>query len=555
MAADANGTSTPVEEWNVLIVGGSLVGLTLSALLAQHGITRTLCVEKHTSTAIVPRATVMQPRSMQVFKELGLYEIMQTESLKYYDETACIVTIESLAGKLMNVWQSDVNAGIEDISATRRVFLTQQALEPLLRARARELGATLRFATEMVSFTQDDRGVTATLRNLEDQSVRQVRARYMVACDGFRSGIRKALDIPMHGPGLLSRALTIYFQIKEESKAALARLPNAHYTGVIYISNPTVRAFFRFDREKKESFLVINSAGEVGSEASRFPADTVTEEKAAEYLRAAIGDDSIEFDIHQLSTWEAVADMPERLRVGRVFLAGDAAHRMPPSGGFGGNSGIADAHNLAWKLALAVKGWSNDNLLETYEEERRPVAQVTVLNAFAHYVQRTEPTLSPMLKEFDVQEVPVEWLELAYRYHSRALFNPEPDVVVEDPKTAKARPGSVAHHVIVKPAGTDSNQPISDLFRTSPMLLYGPEGSGWRDGLVLSGCSGLFSWRCLDYAEDSEFSKRYDVSRSGAVLVRPDGFVAWSAKELPAASPCPSQLMADVAYRVMCFGG
>ena len=257
---------------------------------------------------------------------------MYKRQLRYYDKHTCIITVESLAGKLLHKWLDDVNEGIEKVSATRRVFLTQQALEPFLRAKAKELGAELRFATEMVDFVQDDHGVTATVRDLAKGETYQVRSRYMIACDGFRSPTRQALGIPTHGPGLLSRALTIYFQIQPSSKPALAKLANAHYNGVIYVTNPEIRGFFRFDREKKESFLVINSAGPAGTEESRFPADTMTMEKAEEFLRSAIGDDSIGFDVHQLSRWEAIADIPERLRQGRVFLAGDAAHRMPPSG-------------------------------------------------------------------------------------------------------------------------------------------------------------------------------------------------------------------------------
>lgn len=218
--------------------------------------------------------------------------------------------------------------GIENVSATRRVFLTQQALEPLLRSKAKELGAELRFSTEMVGLTQDSTSVTATLRSRDTGSTYHIRSKYLIACDGFRSRIRSLLGIQMQGPGLLSRALTIYFEILNKDK--LAKFPNAHWSGVIYVDNEVLRAFFRFDRDKKESFLVINSAGEQGSEESRFPADTASEEKAAEYLRAAIGDDDVKFRIHQLSTWEARVDVAERLRDGRVFLAGDAAHRMPP---------------------------------------------------------------------------------------------------------------------------------------------------------------------------------------------------------------------------------
>lgn len=180
----------------------------------------------------------------------------------------------------------------------------------------------------MISIAENSSSVTARLHDRDSKVPYDVRCKYLIGCDGFRSTTRSLLGIQTKGPGLLSRALTIYFEILDKEK--LSHLANAHYSGVIYASNETVRCFFRFDRDKKESFLVINSAGKQGSEESRYPADMASMEKAEEYLRAAIGDPSIEFKIHQLTTWEAIADMPERLREGRVFLAGDAAHRMPP---------------------------------------------------------------------------------------------------------------------------------------------------------------------------------------------------------------------------------
>ncbi|KAF2163829.1 hypothetical protein M409DRAFT_26009 [Zasmidium cellare ATCC 36951] len=528
MAAKTN--EEAIEEVPVLIVGGSLVGLTLAALLAKYGI-KCMVVEKHSSTAIHPRATVMMPRTMQAFKELGLYEIMKEESLKYYDERTCIITTESLAGKLLHKWLEDVNEGIENVSATRRVFLTQQALEPLLRSKAKALGASLHFSTEVVSLTQDSNSVTATLRNRDSDTTYQIRSKYLIGADGFRSTTRSLLGIQTQGPGLLSRALTIYFEILDKEK--LAKLANAHYSGVIYVANEVVRCFFRFDRDKKESFLVINSAGEQGSEESRFPADTASMEKANEYLRAAIGDETIEFKIHQLTTWEAIADMPERLREGRVLLAGDAAHRMPPSGGFGGNTGVQDAHNLAWKLAYVLKGKAGPELLETYEEERYPVAKHTVENALAHYVHRTEPILSHLVDEFNVKESPVEHLELAYRYHSKALFTNGPldaSNITEDPATSIAAPGSVAHHVLVNTFDGQKNIAISEFFGESFVLFVGPKGGPWIDGMKTLG--KCFKTVQLAFNSDNAFARRYDVLEDGAVLVRPDGFVAWSCRSV-----------------------
>ncbi|KAH8646863.1 FAD binding domain-containing protein [Xylariales sp. PMI_506] len=528
------GSVEEIREVPVLIVGASIVGLTLTALLAHHGLEGCLTVEKHTSTAIHPRATLMMPRTMQAFKELGLYEIMQSESLKYYDEKTCIVVIESLAGKLLYYYLDDVNEGIEEVSATKRLFLTQQALEPLLRAKTKELGAEIQFSIEMIDFTQDANGVTALLRNIETGAHQKVRAKYMVGADGFRSTTRNKLGIPTRGPGLLSRALTIYFQIKDKEK--LATLANAHYSGVIYVVNEFVRAFFRFDREKQESFLVINAAGAQGSEESRYPADTMSMDKAAEYLRAAIGAD-VDFEILRLTTWNAIADVPDRICQGRVLLAGDAAHRMPPSGGFGGNTGVQDAHNLAWKLAYVLQGKATDWLVQsTYEAERLPVARQTVNQALCHYVSRTEPSLKYLIAEHGISEVPDLDLELAYRYNSGALCAAEgqPGRITEDTKTAIASPGSVAHHVLVNTVDVATPFPIAHFLGRGFVLFVGAADTIWELAAKQANETvhnlPTIELQKLVFNADSSFARRYAVEPSGAVLVRPDGFVAWSVR-------------------------
>ncbi|KAI9687095.1 MAG: hypothetical protein M1822_002505 [Bathelium mastoideum] len=475
------------------------------------------------------------PRTMQLFKELGLYDIMREESLKYYDEHTCVITVESLAGKLIHKWMDDVNDGIEEISATRRVFLTQQVMEPILRAKALELGANLRFSTELTDFSQDSDGVTAIVHDKAAGTYRKIRAKYMVAADGFNSRVRNKLGIPTRGPGLLSRALTIYFQITD--KKALAKLPNAHYSGVIYATNKVVRSIFRFDRDKKESFLLINEAGEQGTEASRFPADTMNMEKAKEYLRAAIGAD-IGFEIFQLNTWEAIADLPDRFCEGRIVLAGDAAHRMPPNGGYGGNTGVQDAHNLGWKLAYTLQGMADESLVtDTYEAERRPVAKQTIEQATAHYVHRTAPERHHLIEEHGIREVePDVDLELAYRYHSNALYTKEGDPLTEHIYSAVARSGSIAHHVMVDTPDA-KGIPIADFLGEGFVLFVGPGDVCWRFAMedVNASKTGFpkVHVQYLVYGQDSPFAARYGVDSSGAVLVRPDGIVAWSSITCP----------------------
>src|SRR3954451_5682474 len=186
------------EEVPVLIIGSSLVGLTTAMLLGHHGV-RSLSVERHAGTAIHPRAGHFQLRTLELLRQLGLEERVRAKSLETYSETGGIIAVESLAGRELATYVKELNEGVEGFSPTRRVFINQDVLEPLLRERALELGATLRNRTEAVALEQDDDGVTVALRDLDTGDEREVRARYVVAADGNRSPMRARLGIAMRG--------------------------------------------------------------------------------------------------------------------------------------------------------------------------------------------------------------------------------------------------------------------------------------------------------------------------------------------------------------------
>src|ERR671931_2277472 len=176
----------PAEEIPFLIVGGSLVGLTTAMLLGHHGV-ESLSVERHAGTAIHPRAGHFQLRTMETLRQMGLEERVRTKSLETYSPTGGIIAVESLAGRQLATYVKELNEGVEGFSPTVRVFINQDVLEPLLRERAIELGATVRNRTEAVALEQDDDGVAVTLRDLESGEESEVRARYVVAADGNRS--------------------------------------------------------------------------------------------------------------------------------------------------------------------------------------------------------------------------------------------------------------------------------------------------------------------------------------------------------------------------------
>lgn len=564
VSADAAGV--PVVEAPVLIIGSSMVGMTLSALLAKFGIRDCITIDKHSSTAIHPRAALFHPRTMQIYRELGLYEQMKEESYKHYDQKAGLYDVDSLAATLkggrVSTWMKDINEWIGAISPTSRLFLTQQMFEPLLRKHAVDHGAALRFSTELIDFQQDAGGVTALVRSVETGAKQLVRAKFMVACDGNRSFVRERLGIKMKGHGLLSYSLTIYFQ------SDLSRFVEGRYNGVIYVNNEHLRGFFRLDKKGREGFLVVNTYGKRGTEESRRPADGITNEKAAEMLRNAIGAD-VEFTITHLSPWRAVCDVAEKLASGRVLLAGDAAHTGVPNGGFMGNTGIQDAHNLAWKLALVLKSLAGEELVtKSYQDERWPVAKKTIDQVFERWIVRTDASLRTEDIEVE-EEVPEPHLELGYRYHSRALTTSSLGSVTSDPATAKATPGSMAHHVLINTAEQDFQLdiepfPIADLLGDTFVLICGHDALPWvraARNIKIEEQHWLpeISLTQLSSRTSKPFYDKYAVSAEGCVLIRPDGFVAWSESNGAVygmgaiGMPAPEAVLKCVMRRILCL--
>ncbi|MBV8989567.1 MAG: FAD-dependent monooxygenase, partial [Solirubrobacterales bacterium] len=443
---------TPNDSPDVLIVGGSLVGLSTALFLRLHGVS-CLAVERHTGTAIHPRAGHFQLRTVEILRSAGLEGTVRRKGEEQYHPNGGINNVESLAGREIASYFPNLNAGVEEFSPTVRLFIDQDALEPILRLRAEELGAELRYRVDCTSVSQDDEGTTATLLDLDGGSERTVRSQYIVAADGNRSRIRDQLGIGMRGHGLLSNSITIYFRAEVD----LAPLLEGRDQGVNYVTNPVLRGFFRLDRSGNRGFLVVNLVGDTARPeiVAAYPsapwanvAEKIDEQRALELLRAAIGVPDIPVVIEDIATWRAVADSAERYQDGRVFLAGDAAHTMPPNGGFGGNTGVQDAWNLAWKLALVLTGVAGSELLSTYDAERRAIGGLMVEQAYARYVTRVAPYLGtdgmqPLVDDFS--------LEIGTRCNSTGVIleRVEDHALHEHPRESRGRPGSRAPHVFL----------------------------------------------------------------------------------------------------------
>jgi putative polyketide hydroxylase len=490
----------------VLFAGGGLVGLSTAVFLAQHGIP-SLAIERLKQGSQLPRAAFFHMRTLELFRSAGIEDDVRAKSLEEFEPEGSIVLMDTLAGNVLAEFVPSLNAGVDAFSPCRRLFVTQPGLEPILRTRAESAGARVLNGHEVVAFTQEASGVRTTVKNVDTGAERTIRSKYLVGADGAHSRIRDLAGIEFDGRGVFSNAVTIYF------KAPLAPLLTGKNFSVIYVKNAHLSGFFRLDKDQQSGFLVVNTVGDTSKPEASSPANDVCEETLIAHVRHSAGVD-VPVTITGVARWRATSDVARRFRTGRVFLAGDAAHLMPPNGGYGGNTGIHDGHNLAWKLALVLKGVAGDALLDTYEAERKPAASFTVEQAYTRYVTRTAPFLGkqdfqPLADDFDI--------ELGYLYGA--------DVVHEHPSQSRGRPGSRAPHLWIEIDGTRMS--TLDLFRGSFVLLAGADGRAWMNAAspAAAQCPGV----PLDAHQihDAGFADAYGISPSGATLVRPDGFVTW----------------------------
>jgi 2-polyprenyl-6-methoxyphenol hydroxylase-like FAD-dependent oxidoreductase len=515
------------QEVPVLVVGGSLVGLTTSVLLASHGV-RHMLIERHRGTAIHPRAASFHQRTMEIFRSLGLQQAVEAAAKREFVQNGAIISVDALNGKELACFYRSFNEGVEGLSPTSRLFITQIGLEPVLRDRARELGADHHYATEVASFEQDDAGVVAVLRPREGGPERWVRARYMVAADGTHSFMRGQLGIGMTGRGTFADCVTIYF------KADLHALIGDRSLSVVYVNQPGLLAFFRFSITGDAGFLAVFATFDKDGTRESHLDQKLSPDRCVALVRAALGV-PVEFPvaIDDVQPWCASAATATAFRKGRVFLAGDAAHLMPPTGGFGGNTGIADAHNLAWKLAMVLAGAAGPRLLDSYDSERKPQCELIVEQAYARYVKRVDPSLSatnlaPLLDDAAI--------ELGSVYGPDAVLDEEEKLrsstaLLEDPRKPSGSPGTRVPHILLQRNGV----PVSthDLPDTGFVLLAGTGGRNWTEAGNALAAAGI-PLRAHRIAPDGDlsnpdgrFEKTVGVGAQGALLLRPDGVIGW----------------------------
>ena len=489
----------------VVVAGGSLVGLSTSVLLADQGVPH-LLVESHRGTAIHPRAASFHQRTMEVFRSVGLQAAVEEAAAREFVQNGAIMAVESLGGKELAYFFHSYNDGVEGLSPTDRLFVTQVGLEPVLRERAVELGAEQRFGTELVSFDVKDDHVRSVVRDRDSGAEQVVISDYLVGADGAHSRIREQLGIEMDGRGSFADCVTIYF------KADVKPLLGDRNLSVVYVNHPNLLGFFRFSITGDSGFLAVFATIAADGSRDTKVADDVSTERCVDMVRTALGcapDHPVE--IENVQRWSASAATATAISLARVFLAGDAAHVMPPTGGFGGNTGVADAHNLAWKLALVTKGLAGPGLLASYDEERRPIGALTVEQAYTRYVLRVDPSLPQ-----DDLQPPLDdaSIELGAVYRSGAVLDDSPtDSPLGDPRGHSWAPGTRVPHVQLP-----GNRSTLDVAGHGFALLAADDADAWQ--------------KVADDVGESlhvpvTVEAVTDWNLRGAVLVRPDGVVAW----------------------------
>ncbi|QDQ06928.1 FAD-dependent oxidoreductase [Bacillus sp. BD59S] len=530
----------------VLIVGGGLSGLASALFLAKHNI-EYLLIERHPSTAIHPKAGGLTLRTMELFRELGLEQRIKLAG-KALENCRGRIVVHTIAKankeelEQMRATQygndEELLQKIEKISPSKQTACYQIILEEMMLQEVKTLGGQLSFYHELVSFEQNENGVKATIRNRETEKESVIHCDYVIAADGAQSKIRKQLGITTEGRGTIGGYyMNIYFE------ADLSEFIQGDAFGFTMVLHPEVLgALIPVDNERRWIYHV--SYDPLKGER---PED-FTIERCKQIIQTAIGSTNIESEIVSVLPWEATESTATKFQDNRVFLVGDSAHIMPPTGGFGSNTGIQDAHNLAWKLGAVIKGKAKPKLLETYHEERYPVAKLTTAYASSllfRAAKREEGSLNNM----DGLAVTV-----GYQYCSEAIIDDSVTPHRMDSVELNGRPGTRAPHFWGMYKGKEAS--ILDVFGNNFVLLTGVDNSSWAEAVFdVSSKLGInikvysVGLRGDFITQENVFCELYGIENEGVVLIRPDGFIGWRSEQEVVN---PAVMLEEVMRNVLC---
>ncbi|QRK09305.1 FAD-dependent monooxygenase [Archangium violaceum] len=512
---------------SVLVVGGGLVGLSAAMFLSWRGVP-TVLVERHPGSSPHPRAIGYTPRTMELFRAVGLGSRIPQVPADFRLRRG---RVESLAGKWFEEtpWTPETRQAPRlEYSPCAGAALSQDRLEPILREKALSLGADIRLETELIGFDQNADGVVASLRARDGREY-AMRAAYLIAADGHDSPIREALGIGRTGRGHIRTLRSVLFRapLEEYLRAGVSQ--------------------FNIDQPGFKAFLTTYGDGRW---VLMFSDDEERDEGTLRVMVSkAIGRTDLEVELITTGRWELSARIADSFASGRIFLAGDAAHTLPPTrGGYGANTGIEDAHNLAWKLSAVLSGASAPRLLDTYDAERRPIAWLRHEQLFA----RDDYAADAAEGSRKVPIIDDAAMEFGQLYRSTAVLdagNELPSAL--RPEQWAGQPGTRAPHAWV--FKDDERVSTLDLFQRGWVLLALDER--WCPAVAQVGKQLGIDVQCLRIgvevrpSDENAFRTAFGLGTGGASLIRPDGYVAWRAIEL---SADPLRLLGDALRRVSC---
>jgi 2-polyprenyl-6-methoxyphenol hydroxylase-like FAD-dependent oxidoreductase len=519
----------------VLIVGGGPVGLTLAIELGQQGV-RCILIDKREAPARLPKMERCNPRTMENFRRMGIADEVRQVGLPEWvpmDVFICVGSV--LDPPLVHHHYPSVREYKDRIRAVNDgslplepyQLISQYTLEPLLRRIAeRTPGVSVRFGHELVGFRQDGGGVSADVLQLDGNTL-QIRSTYLAGCDGGASVVRQELGIELRGE---SRRRLCQALFRCDTLFDLLPHKGRHYHMA----------------DDKWSFMIVQD--DTRHFSLHAAVDEETASDAMPRLFESIVGRPLDYETLYVGFWTQRLMLADHFRDGRVFLAGDSAHLVIPTGGLGMNTGAGDATDLAWKLAAVVRGWGGPGLLDAYELERRPVGARAVRASRRAAVGREKwrSAWRPEIREDTrageaaraelsrIAEEEQRWsndllgIELGYRYTSSPLVVGEPG---EGPDPESFRyvpttwPGARLPHVWL-----DDGDALHDHLGRCYTLLTFP---GARDGV--DRLAPAFAQLGAPFAAYEVNSTAAETVYGGypLILVRPDLHVAWRGTELP----------------------
>jgi 2-polyprenyl-6-methoxyphenol hydroxylase-like FAD-dependent oxidoreductase len=519
----------------VLVVGAGPVGLTLAIALGQRGIRCTL-IERKEAPEFLPKMERCNARTMEIFRRMGLAEKVRRAGLDQHVPMDVFITLAMDQPPLLRLPYPSVAAAKEEIAACKDgsmplepyQLISQYTLEPLLKAEAERIASVnVRYGCEFVSFTQDADGVDATLRE-SGGATQHLRAQFLVGCDGGASAVRKQLGIALRGEGNLQQL----YQALYHSPDLYDRIP---------IANGPGKGRHYHIADGQSTFLIMQDSTEHWTLHARVDAP----EQMARQFERTIGV-PVRYEMLYVGAWKLNLLLAERYGDGRVFLAGDSAHLVIPTGGLGMNTGVGDAVDLAWKLAATLRGWGGPRLLGSYEIERRQVGDRNIGASRYAWLGRRKwreqyrpeirdaapqgQAARDRLTEVAAIEQPKSnemiGAELGYRYVGSPVIWEEPGGPEHLFRTyvPTTWPGARLPHVWVKPG-----MPVQDLVGDGYTLLR--VGNGGIDTSGVERAMAALRAPCEVVTIESTAAR--DVYGYDLILLRPDLHVAWRGNALP----------------------